>query len=157
MTARTILISALVLWATSFNGVTAQPAPQIRLDSLRVQLLYETSGTLSPNIAPPATFTLFNSTIGEGDAREPASDVLISVVVTSSAAQANLTRPVALTVRGRGGRVLARRSFDGVFVTSRRAVRSLLAQDITCAGPVTIEATYGTQRKTATLNFLCGE
>lgn len=135
----------------------ADPAPVLKLETIRVQLLYTTTGTLSEDIAPPADFSLFNTVIGEGSAAEPANDFLVSVVVSSPEAQANATLPVVITVRGENGKVLGKRTFDSVFVDNHRVVASLLVTDATCAGPVYIEAVMGAQKLRAHLEFSCGE
>jgi hypothetical protein len=49
------------------------------LDDIRAQFFYQTTGTLSQNVAPPAKFTIHNAVIGEGDLKEPADDLLVSV------------------------------------------------------------------------------
>ena len=149
-----VLAAALLTLAAP---AAAQPAPQLKLESITARLLYTSSGALSDNIAPPAEFTLFNTVIGEGDAAEPANDVLVSAIVTSRDAQANGTEPLTLVVRDEGGKVLARRVFDSIFVDGARSVSSVLVQDVACVGPVTIEATMGRQRLTTSLDFACGE
>ena len=40
------------------GAAAAEPAPELKLERIRVQLLYTTSGTLSEDIAPSADFTL---------------------------------------------------------------------------------------------------
>jgi hypothetical protein len=143
--------------ATPAEGAARAAQPEARIERIRAQLLLERTGGLSRDITPPADVTLFNTIIGEGDAGEPANDMLVSVTLASPRAEANLTRPLIVTVRGRGGRVLAQRRFEGILVTGRRAVRFMQVNDVGCAGPVTIEAVYGAQRRTARLNFACGE
>ena len=144
------------------DAADARPAARsvadpVRLDHIRVQLLLERTGELSADIAPPADVTLWNTVIGEGSAGQPATDALVWVTLRSATAEANTPRAVTLTVRGRGGRVLARRVFDGVLISGGRAARALLVPEIGCAGPVSIEAAYGAQRLISRLDFACGE
>ena len=133
----------------------APPGPQIR--DIRAQLMLERTGTLSRDITAPPRFTLFNTVIGEGDAGEPANDMLVTVTMTSSRDEENANRPLVVTVRGRGGRVLAQRSYGGMLFTGGRSVHFLQVRDISCAGDVTIEAVYGGQRRSERLSFSCGE
>lgn len=147
-------LTLLLAAATADARTVTEP---VRLERIRVQLLLETTGELSPNVAPPSRATLWNTGIGEGDAGQPASDALVWVTLRSASPQALPARPLVVTVRGRGGRVLARRSFDGVFISGGHASRALLVPEISCAGPVTIEAVYGAQRLTSTVDFACGE
>ena len=149
------LVSGLLLWAGLAQGRTV--TDPIRLDQIRVQLLLERTGELSPNVAPPATTTLWNTVIGEGDAGQPATDALVWVSLRSATAEANAPRPLSVTVRGRGGRILARRVFEAVLITGGRAARAVLVPEAGCAGPVAIEAAYGAQRLTSRVNFACGE
>lgn len=143
--------------ATPSEGAAraASPEPQIR--DIRAQLMLERTGTLSRDITAAPHFTLFNTVIGEGDAGEPANDMLVTVTMTSARDEENAPRPLVVTVRGRGGRVLAQRSFGGMLFTGGRSVHFLQVRDVSCAGDVTIEATYGAQRRSERLSFSCGE
>ena len=153
---RGLTASAAALALLAGSAAAQAPAP-IKLERIRVQLIYETTGTLSPDITPPADFSLWNTIIGEGSAAEPASDILVGVELSTTDDQANATLPLKVVVRGEGGKVLATRTFDSVFLDDHRAVRSLLVPDATCAGPVVIEASFGTQRLRTPIDFACGE
>jgi hypothetical protein len=148
-----LLAAAALLGA----GPTMAAEPAIHLDHIEARLLYETSGQLSENVAPPSEFALWNSVIGEGSAREPASDVLVSVVLVSDAEQATGEGVLTILVRDAKGKVLATRRFDGLFINAHRAVRSVLVPDASCAGPVTIEATWAGRTKKTDIDFACGE
>jgi len=139
------------------TGGWAEPAPVLHLESIRVQLLYTSSGTLSEDVAPPADFSLFNTVIGEGSAAEPANDFLVGVLVTSPSDQANGTVPLVVTVKDAQGKVLARRTFSSIFVDDHRSVSSVFVPDATCAGAVTVEAVMGAQKLKTRLDFVCGE
>ena len=155
LTAAAILSLSLAL---AGPAAVARPVTDpVRLDQIRVQLLLERTGELSPNVAPPAQANLWNTVIGEGGAGQPASDALVWVTLRSVTAEANTPRPVTVTVRGRGGRILARRVFDGILITGGRAARALLVPEIGCAGPVDIVAVYGAQRLASHVDFACGE
>ncbi len=112
--------AALALTAFAQAAVAA-PASHAKLEGLRVQLVYETSGVLSDDIG--AGFAAHNVIIGEGDAKEPASDLLVSVVLRSPEDDDLLRLPLILTVR-KGGRILARRVFRGVLLKHGHAVES---------------------------------
>lgn len=150
-------LGAAVLAVLGPPAAIAETQAPIKLERIRVQLIYETSGTLSPDIAPPAEFVLWNTVIAEGSAVEPASDVLVSVELSTTDEQANVTTPLKVVVRGEGGGILATRTFNGVFMTQGRVVRSLLVPEVTCDGPVVIEATLGAQKLRTSINFACGE
>ncbi len=154
---RGIAASAAALAVMAAPAATAQTPAPIKLERIRVQLIYETSGTLSPDIAPPADFSLWNIVIGEGSAAEPASDFLVGVELRTADDQANATTPLKVVVRDEDGKVLATRTFDAVFLDEHRAVRSLLVPNATCAGPVVIEASFGAQKLRTTMDFACGE
>lgn len=154
---RGLLAGAASLAVLAASTATARAPAPIKLERIRVQLIYETTGTLSPDITPPADFSLWNTIIGEGSAAEPASDILVGVELSTTDDQANATLPLTLVVRGEGGKVLATRTFDGVFLDQHRAVRSLLVPNATCAGPVVIEASFGTQKLRTPMDFACGE
>lgn len=138
-------------------ALAADRPPVITLSGIRAQLLYETTGTLSENIANNPNFTTWNTTIGEGSAKEPANDMLVSVVLKSSDNEANIDRPVTLIVKDDKGKVIGKRVFEIGFVKNHQLVESLLLTNISCAGNLKIEATYLKQKKTATVAMNCGE
>ena len=124
--------------------------------SVEARLLYERSGKLSKNILPPAKFEGHNIIIGEGDAEEPANDILITVGLAADGDEATTTVPLTIKITARG-KVLAQRTVKAVLLTKGRAYRSVLVQDGTCAGEMVVEATLGTQKKTAKVILACGE
>ena len=154
---RGLFAAAAALAGLAGTAATAQAPAPIKLERIRVQLVYETTGSLSQDITPPADFSLWNTVIGEGSALEPASDILVGVELSTTDEQANATTPLKVVVRGEGGKVLATRTFDAVFLDNQRAVRSLLVPDATCAGPVVIEASFGSQKLRTPIDFACGE
>jgi len=127
-----------------------------RLGQIKAQLYYEGTGRLSPDILTAKDFALWNTIIGEGSAEEIANDLFVSVELASNG-QRNLATPLRITVRGRG-RVLAERTFTGILTSKGgRISKGLYLRDAGCAGPVTIEARFGDQRRTASLDLACGE
>jgi hypothetical protein len=146
----------ILLIAPFLIGAADAPA-KVALGEIKVRLLYQYSATLSGNVASPAKPSLWNTVIGEGDAREPATDALVTVGLTGGEPDTVTDRPLIVTVRA-GGKVLTRRRFDDIIVPMEGATWSALwLPDVTCKGHVTVEATYGTQRKTAAVDFDCGE
>jgi hypothetical protein len=141
----------------------ATPADPIVLGPIRAQLLYQYSGRLSGNIAPPARVSLWNTGAGEGDVREPATDLLVTVPVTMPPADMAVfaPRPLGLSVlRERSRQPLARRSWAAGTIlvpVAGTTHAQLFVRDVQCAGPILIEARYGTQTRRAALDFACGE
>ncbi|WP_088181800.1 hypothetical protein [Sphingobium sp. Z007] len=152
------LVTAAVLLA---GAATADPPPPHALiESVRAQLFYELSGTLSGNIAsPPSRFSGWNTVIGEGEAKEAAQDLLVTVRVKGNGADGFLTEtPLVITARNSAGKLLGSRSVTGILVPYEGSVATALwINNATCAGKLTIEAKLGKQVKTATVALDCGE
>jgi hypothetical protein len=131
------------------------------LGSIRLQLYYKTTGTLSADIAPPRRVSLWNTGAGEGDAKEPADDLLVSVPIRMPPGRdigENSDVPLTISVRTRSGRLLASRTFSFVAIPYRDPVWSpLWVSGVQCAGPIVATATWGKQRHSATISFDCGE
>jgi hypothetical protein len=147
-------IPALILWQSSSCATDVAAA---RLDAIGVQLFYETTGNLSPNIAPPTSFTLWNTIIGEGDAKEPANDLVITAHLSVPVDEANVNVPLTIKVTKRDGTIVAQRTFKSLFFKGGRTVKAVFVPDATCLGQTKIEALFGSQRKNVTLQLNCGE
>jgi hypothetical protein len=147
--------------ATALLGVTfahAETRPDgLRLEKISIQLFYQTTGSLSTNIAPPAKFHGWNTIIAEGDAREPATDMLVTARLTSKKNEANSSTPLTLSVRAKDGKVLAQRTFNKIFFDGGRSVQAIFVPDSTCAGHIVVEAIFGNVKKTAAVDLNCGE
>jgi hypothetical protein len=144
--------------ALAIQPAAAEPASAthgVRIAAIRMQLVYDAGG-LSRDITPPATFALWNTGAGEGDAAGPAQEALVSVVLAGQGMENLHGAPLRITVRSHG-RVLASHTYDDVFMTGPRVVKTVLVRNIACAGHVTIEATLGAQRRATAVNFDCGE
>jgi hypothetical protein len=147
---------ALFAAAVLLGAGPARAAP--RIGEIRVHLLYEATGQVSPNIAPPADFTGWNTIIGEGDADEPANDLLILVEVIGNGGEENLGMPLTITARGRGGRVIARRQVPTMLTSgARRVWKSLWLGGVGCEGRIEVVATIGSSSERARVNLDCGE
>ena len=149
---------AAALWVVCFAAAPAlaDPPPAVTIDHIGAQLLYANTGAPSGDIAPPAKFSGWNTVIGEGDAKGPATDVLVSVTLKSASQPSNLDAPVSVIART-ATKVLAQRTFGHVLIDRGKAVLFLLLPDATCAGKVTITAALGRQTRNATLALDCGE
>jgi hypothetical protein len=95
------------------------------LGPIRLQLYYKTTGTLSANVAPPAKISLWNTGAGEGDVKEPAEDLLVSVPIQFPPGRdvgENSDRPLTVSVRTRAGKLLASRTFTFISIPYREPV-----------------------------------
>ena len=142
-------------------ALAAPAAAGPTLGPIRVQLYYKTSGTLSPDLAPPPERSFWNTGAGEGDAKEAAEDMLVSVPIRMPPGRdmgENSEVPLTLSVTNRAGKVIAKRTMPYVSIPYRDPVWSVLwVNDIQCAGPLTIAAVWGKQRRSTRLSFDCGE
>ena len=135
----------------------AQPAAGT-LGDIRMHLFYQETGRLSPDISPPATFTGWNTGIGEGDAEEAADDLVVVVEVRADGHQF-IETPLRVVARGgEGNRVLAERRWDSVLTSEAgRAYLPLYLRDVGCAGEIRVTATFGSANRSETLTLDCGE
>src|SRR5262245_25645280 len=56
-------------------------AQAVHVEDIRVQLFYERSGKLSEDFTKVKDVSFWNTTIGEGTAKEPANSFLVSIVL----------------------------------------------------------------------------
>ena len=142
------LLSYAVFAALQASGPT--------LGDIRMHLFYQGSGRLSADVSPPADFAGWNTVIGEGSAEEPATDLLVVAELRASGEQ-NVTTPLRVTVQS-GRRVLATRTFNGTLTSEAgRAYLPVWLRDVTCAGEIRVEVTFGRQRRSERLTLSCGE
>lgn len=145
-------LAALVLAALATTPAVA--ADRITIEAIQARLLYEGTGVLSQNIAPPAKFYGFNTVVGEGDAKEPASDVLVTVVL---AAPGEANGDGNLVVSAKSGKTVTSRTFAKPYIGSKgKAHLSMIAPNATC-DELVVTATYGKSRKSTRVEFHCGE
>jgi hypothetical protein len=154
-------VAALFVMATP--ALAADGAPKVHLGELRLHVFYRDSGQLSSDLlqgdGPRATLNLV---IGGGELEGPADHALVVLPVVaddaSGDAQVFAETPIAILVRNRAGKVIARRTITGVLTSHEgRAFEPLWLPDATCDGPLAIEATMANQRVTANFDFNCGE
>lgn len=151
------LAAALFLASIAVAPAGAATPPPVAIAHIGAQLLYSNSGALSRDIAPPATFSGWNTVIGEGDAKGSATDVLVTVTLTTPSDELNVDSPLTLNARSAAGKVLAQRKISNILIDNGKAFEFLLLPDATCAGKVTITATLGQQTRSAALALDCGE
>ena len=150
----------------------AAPAQAAEIGRIRVHLVYEGTGRLSPDIGTEPNLGFWNTVIGGGEAEEPASDVLILVEVVGESGvdmgvwpgQANsppygIDGPLEISARGEDGRVLGRRRFRESILTGDDGSgwKALWLPDATCAGRIQIEARIGDSMRRAEIALNCGE
>ena len=122
-----------------------------------MHLLYENSGRLSGNIAPPADFTGWNTVIGEGSAEEPANDLLVLVEVVTRGEE-NVVQPLTVVARGARGKLLGQRRFANLLTSGDgRTWKALWLADVGCAGRIDVSATIGRSSRKAAVDLDCGE
>ncbi len=139
------------------SGAETKSAATVTLTGVEARLFYEGTGVLSENIASPATFHAWNSAIGEGDARQPANDLVVTAALASTPAEATVKGPLVISVINEKGRPIAKRKFKTVFFKDGKAAKALFVPDAVCIGKVTIKAVFGAQQRVANVELNCGE
>lgn len=148
--------ASLIAAASAF---LATPAIAAEIGQIRVHLVYEETGRLSPDILAVPNFAGWNTIIGEGSAEEYANDVIVMVEVVGGGGQENIDDPLEIVARDAQGRVRARRRFSGSLLTSDegRVWKSMWLPDSTCAGHIEITASLGRSTQRAAYDLDCGE
>ncbi|MGE0179660.1 MAG: hypothetical protein AB7O91_07565 [Sphingomonas sp.] len=137
--------------------IQAGTTPAVTIGDIRMHLFYAETGRLSRDISPPNAFTGWNTIIGEGDAEENANDLAVVVELRTNGQQ-NVPAPLTVTVRDARGRVLGQRRFPASLTGQNgRAYHLLHLANATCAGRITVTATYGGRSRDETLALNCGE
>ena len=137
-------------------AAAAQPATG-ELGEIRMHLFYTYSGQLSDDVSPPRAFAGWNTVIGEGDALEPADDLLVAVEVRTDGHQF-VEGPLHVTAHGRDGRLIAERRLEAVLTSDGgSSFTGLWLNDVGCEGEIRVTATFAEQARTETLELNCGE
>ncbi len=151
-----LLALSFILGTPAIAAAPPAASPE-KIDRITAQLYYEYSGTLSENIAAPAEFALWNTIIGEGDAKEPADDVLVTVFLRGKAELVGFA-PLKIVAKDAKGKVLGQRNAEPTLADKDgKAAAALMLYDVGCAGKVTITAMMGKSWKTSIIDFACGE
>lgn len=143
----------------------SSPTSTVELGDIEVRLFYKETGRLSEDIlGRKKEFTFHNTIIGAGDAEESADDILVTVEMnagkfgTPEDNHQFIDSPVEIVARDRTGKVLGRRVHQTVLTSNEGVEHKVLwLNDVTCAGEVTITATFAGKSKTARLEMGCGE
>jgi hypothetical protein len=148
-----------LLLAAGTPVVPAAPAAQAwAIGRIRMHLFLEESGKLSPDIAPPAEFTGWNTIIGEGSAGEAANDLLIVVEVRNPGGEANLAQPLTIVARGRNGKTLGQRRYSNLLTSGEgRVWKGLWLSDVGCGGHIEVTASIGRSTRKSAIDLDCGE
>ena len=142
----------------------AAPAlAQVAIEDIKIQLFLERSGKLSDNIVG-AKKKFHNSVIGEGDAGEPAESVLVTLVISgpkNTVSSDRIARDLASVTVSQSGKqgtkVLLRRAYGGFrFGDDGKIHKAFYLDNATCA-PLEVDVKLARSRKTAKIDFTCGE
>lgn len=142
-------------------GTVSAAQAQVAVDDIRIQFFAERTGTWSENIVGVRkNFT--NTPRGEGDAGEPAEQVLVTLVFTgpknsrSSDKVARDLANVTVTQQAKTGpRTLLRRAYGGFsFGESGRYHKVFMLDNATCA-PLEVDVRLGRSRRAVNVNFNC--
>lgn len=149
-----------VFWTAALllAAMSAAAAQSTQIADIRVQLLYDYSGTLSVDLTKERNLALWNTVISGGSLKEPASDVLVTVVLLGVKETFDEKANVVVTVFDDDKkRKIAERKFDGVlYGENARAVKALFLPDRTCT-PLRIVARNARSNRSVTVPFRCGE
>lgn len=155
-------VLGIVVGLAMGGAAFAQAGPPVAVKDIRMQLFLEKSGTWSENIVG-AKKSFHNTVIGEGDAGEPASSVLVTIEVsgppngTASTALARDMANVTVTQETKSGAKRQLRAVSGFrFNEKGLAYRAFVVENGTCA-PLEVEVKLGRSRKVAKVDFKCGE
>lgn len=159
-------LSALALRLAGLTLATGAAAPALASDGdgvsiggLRAHLFYERSGVLSEDlISRDPQFSGWNTVIGEGDAKEPAENLLVIARIDNQGAEAFLDEKLTLRVNDDKGAKIRERVFSGLLLAEHGAVHlPMWIDDAGCLGQITITVTFRKQKVSAPLQLMCGE
>jgi hypothetical protein len=153
------IIVAVVAALSMSTAAPATMPPTAWIDRIEMRLFYIYSGTLSENIAAPAEFFGWNTVIGEGSAKEPADDVLVTVYLKRVPGSGGGFDKVSIIAKDARGKILGKRIAEPYMADEQgNAAVALLLHDATCAGTITVTAKMGRAlAKSNTANLSCGE
>lgn len=149
-----VVAATLMIWSELSGVVHAQT---VSLDKLQVRLWYQETGRLSDNIAPPAVVALWNMIVGEGDAEEVANNVIFTAQIRTNGEQ-NVDQQLTLSATDSSGNILAKRTFANILTSQTGvAVLPLWVEEVGCAGTVLFSARIGSESRSFSIDFPCGE
>jgi hypothetical protein len=151
------ILYASILYAAGMFAVSVLASPaaaqQSRVESIRMHLFREGTGTLSDDIVANNP-GLWNVIIGE----QQANSFLVSVVVSGKPQSYDRDGTLTVTVYDdeRKKRVVQRRFRGFLFGKDGRTYKPLLVDDLTCTRVRIVARTRG-GAKSETVTFKCGE
>jgi hypothetical protein len=153
-----IVAIALGLLAVSGRMAAAQNAA---IEDIRVQLFYEYTGALSDDLTKRKDLSLFNTMIGEGEAKQPANSFLVAVSVKGQPDTFDKAAALTVTVTTddkRKSKVAEKAFGSGIlFGPEGRVVKAIFVTDRVCV-PLTVTARLKSgSSKTFNLPFKCAE
>ena len=130
------------------------------IEDIRFHLFYENDGTLSEDLAKRKDLALFNTMIGEGDAKKPASSFLVAASVRGAAESFDKAAALTITVTTddkKKSRVAEKALGSGIlFGSEGRVVKALFVPDRVCAPLLVTAKLKSGASKTLKLPFKCG-
>ena len=150
-------LAALVLGLA--GPALAAPDDGVRIGAVRAHLFYERSGQLSDDLlAREKPFIGWNTVIGEGDAAEPAQNLLLVATLVNPGAEAYLAEKLTIRVTDEMDGEVQERVFDGLLLSENGSLHvPMWLNDAGCLGPIKITATFRKQAVSAPLQLMCGE
>ena len=151
-------LAALLLLLVATAPALAAPDDGVRIAAVRAHLFYQHTGVLSEDlIARKPHFNGWNSAIGEGDAKEPAENLLVVATLVNPGDEAYLNEKVTLRVTDEMDGEVKVREFNGLLLPPKGTLQlPMWLDDAACIGPVTISATFRAKTVAGTLQLLCG-
>ena len=155
------VFSLAVLGVCAVSAAVAQETAPPAISAIRAQLYYEETGAFSDDILERGELALWNTVIGEGDARHASNSTLVTVEVSGKNVAVGAV-DVEIRALDAKGRVLAKSSSSVALYDDRTKLYApLFLQDTGCAA-ITISARLKgkgikTKSVTRTIPFACGE
>jgi len=152
------LVAALLL-ALGSGPALAAPDDGVRISAVRAHLYYQHTGALSEDlIAREHHFNGWNTVIGEGDAKEPAENLLVVAMLVNPGPEAYLAEKLTIRVTDEMDGEVQERVFDGLLLGEKSSLHlPMWLNDSTCLGPIKVTATFRKQAVSAPLQLMCGE
>ena len=152
------LAAMLLLSMGTPSALAAAENERTSIGAVRAQLYYQRSGVLSEDlIARKPRFNGWNTSEGEGDAREPSDYLLVSADLVNPGPEDYVSDKVTLRVTDEIGTELKVKEFSGLLVPGKGALHlPIWLEDAGCLGTVTVTATFRAQVVSGTLDLICG-
>jgi hypothetical protein len=131
---------------------------EVKVNKVSAYLIGGRTGALSKDVLAVKDFAFWNTVIGEGDAHEPADDVLVTVNLKLSEAGEKFG-DISLTAREKDGKKVlgSRTDVNPSFLDGTDGAASFVLYNVTCRN-LNIEVRSGKKLlKTTNIPFACGE